>query len=129
MKCYNGGSISNLVKYLDSTEIWVTDTVARAVRYANTQATGIVRSEMNQSQEEDTVILTIETSPRWSRRNENHATLDTCEDCVREYRIISATIRFDHNPRALYGPRGEMWDRNQVLMALADRGIKAEIIE
>lgn len=132
MITYNGGSIDNLVLNLSFPNrtkdgIYVTDTIARAMRYANAQAGGLVSHSLEQTQAEGTVILHIDAEPRWLRRPDNHPSLDHCEAVVKEYRIIKATIRFPENQRTVFC-RFVRKNREQVLAMLAERGIEVEVV-
>jgi hypothetical protein len=133
MKAYNGGSVNNLVNSLARpgyhNGIWVTDTAARATRYANAQATEIVDASLTQPMAENAVVLTVECNPRWSRRPESHPSLDHCEDHVTDYKIISAAIRFQSYERVLYGNKWTgYFTREQVVELLESRGITVEIV-
>lgn len=130
MIVYNGGSISNLLKHLGKQEIWVTDKVAFAIRYANTQSTGEVNPDTTQELAENAAILTIEANPTyWTNRPENHNTLDVSESCVSDYRILKATIRFSDYQNTLYGSRWTGYQtREQVLTFLQEKGIEVEVL-
>ncbi len=130
MIVYNGGNITNLIKYLGNTEIYVTDTKARAIRYANAQATEEVNPDMNQRLEEGAMILEIETeSIRWFRRGKNHTSLDTCEAILMNgnFTIRKVVVRFCRNHRTLYGTRYTGYkDRQQVIDFIQSHGIEIE---
>ena len=127
MITYNGGSVSNLINNLGEATIYVTDMYQRAVRYANAQATGTVNTNMHQELAENAVVLEIEANPKWLRRDENHSSLDVCEACVSDYRIIKAAIRFGQR-NTLYGRRGNYKDREQIVNLLLARNIIVEVI-
>lgn len=124
MKAYNGGSISNLIKWFDHKSIWVTDDIAKAARYANAQASGVVSSDYA-GQAEGTVVLEVACNPCWSRRPVQHASLDQCEDQVTEYAIVKATVRFREYPKTLYGP--DCLSASQVVEFLSGRGIEVVV--
>ena len=126
MKVWHGTSIVNLIKLLkaDSSELYVTDTPDRAARYANAQATEHV-STAYERPAPGTAILEIESELlSWSVRGKDHNTLDTCEAVTRNYRIVSATIRWFEYENTAYDNH---MHRDQVKEYLALRGI--EVIE
>jgi hypothetical protein len=127
MIAYNGGSISNVIKNINKTEMFVTDTVERATRYANAQATGVVNADMNQDIAEGAIVLFVECEPRWFNRSEDHTSLDVCEAWIKEYRIVKATIKFHANPRTLYGRRPNYMNAEQVVSMLRERDIEVEV--
>lgn len=129
MKVYNGGSISNVIINLNKSDIYVTDCVARAIRYANAQATEEVNSDMNQSQEQNTIILEIEVEnePKWLRRT-NGNSLDSCEAHIKTFEIKKATIRFKEYKNTLYGTRWTGYKtESQVIELLSNSGIEVEV--
>jgi hypothetical protein len=137
MIAYNGGSISRLATALKvgSDGIWVTDTVARATRYANAQATGVVDPSLTQGLAEDAVILEIECEPMFSRRPEGHPSLDHAEDRLRvgTYRIVAATIRFsDYEKRrpgvTTYGSRGAYTKADELVAILQAQGVEVRFV-
>lgn len=107
MITYNGGSISNVLRKIDSGTIFVTDTRERAVRYANAQATGVVSPSLTQELAEGGVILSIECSPTFIRRPDSHTTLDVCEAITNEFRVVAVEVR-PHAYPTLYGDRGAL---------------------
>lgn len=131
MITYTGGSIGNLIKNLNSDRgIWTTDTIARATRYANAQATGEVNPDMNQALAENAVILTVDCEPGfWTRRDDNHGSLDTAETYTTEFEIKKVAIRFAEYQNTLYGTRHTGYKtREQVIEMLTAQGIEAEVL-
>lgn len=131
MQTYTGGSISNLIKKFNSNSgIWTTDTIARATRYANAQATGEVNPDMNQTLAENALILTLDCEPGyWTRRDDNHGSLDTAETYTTKFEIKKVTIRFAEYKNTLYGTRHTGYKtREQVIEMLTSRGIEVEIL-
>lgn len=133
MIAYNGGIIDKFLimqlgKYRP-TGIFVTDTMQRATRYANAQATGEVSLDLNQQQEEGTVILHIECEPDFIRRPESHLSLDHCEDWIKDYQIVKATIRFDSNKNTRYGQRWIGYKtEDEVIEFFKSKNIEVELI-
>ena len=130
MKTFNGGSITNVIKNLSSNnEIWITDTAARATRYANAQATGEVNADLNQEQAENTIILIVEANPGyWTHRDDKHNSLDASESCVRDYEIVKVIIRFKSYKNTLYGTRQTGYKtEQQVVEILKAAGIEVEV--
>lgn len=91
---YHGTAIHNLDRLLRPwTENWsvlyVTDSIERAARYANAQATRGVDPAAS-TVREHAAIVTIETDqePRWLRR-QNPTSLDECEAIIETGRIVS----------------------------------------
>jgi phosphotransacetylase len=125
MKTYNGGSISNWLKKRNEKTIWVTDTFERAARYANAQATGVVCENETSTLAEGAVVFEVETSVRFTRRNENHGTLDVCEAETNSFEIIRATVRFNAYWNTLYGTRQTGYlTQQQVIDLLRADGIE-----
>ena len=124
MKTYHGTTVSSL---LDSQrrDIFVTDSEAKAARYANAQATGRVSADYT-GLAEGAAVLTVETEsePRWIRRA-NAQSLDECEAWLLDgYAITHAKIRW-HPENTVYGRSGKM-RRAQVIETLRSRGITVE---
>ena len=125
---YNGGSVSNLVKNFNKAgSMYVTDTAARATRYANAQATERVSLEFGE-QAPSTVILTVEAEDiNFHRRPGHTASLDECEGWLRagQYRITAARIRFSSYWNTVYyGMRP-----NDIVNMLVANGVAVEVIE
>jgi hypothetical protein len=129
MQTFNGGSVTNLLKNINNDSIYITDTFQRAVRYANAQATGTVNPDMNQELAENAMVLEIEASPHWKRRPDKHTSLDTCEDVVKSFSIIKATIRFAEYENTLYGTRQTGYkNREEVIEFLYQQRIEVEVL-
>ena len=128
MITYNGGRIGNLIKHIDRKDIYVTDTFARATRYANAQAGEVVSLSLDQEQAEGTAILEVECNVQFRRRPESHQSLDHAEAVARRFKVKSATLRFRSNEKTVYGSRhtGYM-NREQVVDFLNARGIQVII--
>ena len=131
MITYTGGSITNLIKNLNNGRgIWTTDTPARATRYANAQATGEVNPDMSQDLAENAVILTVDCKPGyWTRRDDNHGSLDTAETFTNEFEIKKVTLRFAEYKNTLYGTRHTGYKtREQVIEMLTAQGVEIEVL-
>ena len=129
MITYNGGSLNNLVKYLGSKNaLYVTDTAARATRYANAQATGEVNADLDQELAPGAVIIEITTEVNFLRRDNDHSSLDTCEAVAKQYQIIKATVCPPTYSNTLYGNRHTGYKSfEQVVELLKDNGIEVEV--
>ena len=126
MIVYNGGNITNLIKNIGEQKIFITDTMARAIRYANAQATGEVNPDMDQEMVEDTVVLEIEVNEvDWLRRPEDHPSLDICEAQIKDFKIKKAIIRFCDDDITRYGTYHTGYkSREQVIEILESNGIE-----
>jgi hypothetical protein len=131
MIAYNGGSISNFLirTRQKTTDIYVTDTVARAIRYANAQATREVNPSMNQEQAEGTIILYIECNPNFHRHPASHSSLDTAEAIVSEFDIVKARVRFCTYQNTMYGNRYCYKKADEVVAFLEEHAIEVEIVK
>lgn len=121
---YNGGSISNTLIALAQERRWlyITDTVERAIRYANAQATGVVSLNCPVLAEGG-IVLEVECADVNFITRVSPVSLDECEAVIDEYRIVGATVRFCAYDNTIYGRAGQRLNRKQVIEFLGARGI------
>jgi len=103
---FHGTANTNIKKFLQKRSrqtsyrmdkiLFVTDTPERAARYANAQATGMVKVDVFELGV-GAAIIELETSEeiKWYRRSENHSSLDQCEATIETFEIVSITINPD----------------------------------
>jgi hypothetical protein len=98
MVVYHGCASWNVEKLISGKSarlsLFVTDTVEHAARYANAQATEEVSAKF-QDLKSWACIVELETEDpiEWSRRSNNHNTLDTCETTIRHWQVKSVTVK------------------------------------
>ena len=71
--------------------LYVTDTAERAQLYADARASGIVETSLRYANHSAIVEMDAVVKG-WSRRPEDHNTLDKCEATITEWTVIKVTI-------------------------------------
>lgn len=126
MKAYHGTSISNLINLIRKPRagLYVTDTRANASRYANVQATSIVSAKYTELAE-GAVLVEVEVDDNTSffQRPADHATLDTSEAYVRNFKVIAVEMKPHTYAHTLYGRRGSHMSYQQIVEMLEQHGI------
>jgi hypothetical protein len=122
---YHGCRIEETFNLLDGKSkhfpgLYVTDTFARALRYACARATGVVDEDVTALAEGAAVVELATDEPiRWSRRP-NTQSLDKCETTIQNWKVVRIYLRPPKYENVLYNINGTYIRAGEYITRLAE---------